>query len=324
MQDELLEAESPYEDEEDDYVGKQESVDDEEPMLPPESPKYVLFGEYPQTIKAEDVWINEATIDSRGYYEADDGAYYAALNAQPYSTRYLYSNIEYAVQEYMTEVVEEEEKVLFFKKKVRREISVPIPSYFKVEPIRWRVLCESGTRQLLLAENILVARAFGKDKSYRRSELRDWLGKEFYMVAFSDEEKARIITTMVDNGVETTGYSRSTVGVDDRDTCDNVFIPSHSDVINTQYGFSINSTDTFDSKRHKKVTDYAIASGTMMYEGVGSSWYKDGEWWLRTPNKEYDTLVQTVSSYGKVNAASVTDNSIGVVPMIMIKRSDDE
>ena len=44
---------------------------------------YVYFGEYPQTLKADDVIIT-SDIDSRGYYLGSDGCYYAKVVATPY------------------------------------------------------------------------------------------------------------------------------------------------------------------------------------------------------------------------------------------------
>ena len=42
--------------------------------------EYLLFGEYPQTLKKDEVIVTE-TVDDRGYYLGDDGAYYAKVVA---------------------------------------------------------------------------------------------------------------------------------------------------------------------------------------------------------------------------------------------------
>ena len=44
---------------------------------------YIYLGEFPQTLKADDVTITD-TIDARGYYLGSDGNYYAAVTADPY------------------------------------------------------------------------------------------------------------------------------------------------------------------------------------------------------------------------------------------------
>ena len=48
---------------------------------------YIYFGEYPQTIKANDVQITD-TVDSRGYYLGADGEYYAKVVSNPYNDSY--------------------------------------------------------------------------------------------------------------------------------------------------------------------------------------------------------------------------------------------
>ena len=54
--------------------------------------EYVYFGEYPQTVKADDVTVAKQK-DSRGYYLGSDGAYYyAKVVAVPDSLGYTFSN----------------------------------------------------------------------------------------------------------------------------------------------------------------------------------------------------------------------------------------
>jgi uncharacterized repeat protein (TIGR02543 family) len=69
---------------------------------------YIYLGEYPQTLKSDDVTITK-TIDERGYYLGSDGFYYAK-----YSTY-----------------------------------------YFKVEPIRWRILTEQDGKAFLFCDIII-------------------------------------------------------------------------------------------------------------------------------------------------------------------------
>ena len=49
---------------------------------PSDEGEYVLFGEYPQSLKAPDVEITE-TVDGRGYCLGTDGEYYAKVVASP-------------------------------------------------------------------------------------------------------------------------------------------------------------------------------------------------------------------------------------------------
>ena len=105
--------------------------------------KYVYFGDFPQTKKKAGIVINEEIYINRGrytYYAGSDGNWYAKCleNAfEPERYQYAYSD--------GTRV------------KGRDENNY---RYFKVEPIKWRVLnnisAEGQTKAVLLAENILI------------------------------------------------------------------------------------------------------------------------------------------------------------------------
>lgn len=105
--------------------------------------EYVSFGEWPQTIKASSVTINEAETRQAGaytYYKGSDGAWYAKCLEMAYRDDSRYSNGNNAN-----------------KKETYCE------RYFKVEPIKWRVLTHdyNGTgKALLLANKALINCAF--------------------------------------------------------------------------------------------------------------------------------------------------------------------
>ena len=81
--------------------------------------KYVYFGEYPQTLKAEDVQVVDEASEN-GYFAGDDGAYYAMVVATPYTFEYVFSTGE--------------------------AVTYGETYYFKVEPIRWLILEENMRR----------------------------------------------------------------------------------------------------------------------------------------------------------------------------------
>ena len=102
---------------------------------------YMEFGEWPQTIKDASVDVYENTSKQMGmftYYLGSDKNYYVKVTAKPYEDTYTYSD---------GKSVEKDQEV-----------------YFKVEPIKWRVLTEdykdpdgnSTGKVLLLAESILT------------------------------------------------------------------------------------------------------------------------------------------------------------------------
>lgn len=105
--------------------------------------EYVSFGEWPQTIKASSVTINEAETRQAGaytYYKGSDGAWYAKCLEMAYRDNSRYSNGNNANR-----------KEAYCER------------YFKVEPIKWRVLTHdyNGTgKALLLANKALINCAF--------------------------------------------------------------------------------------------------------------------------------------------------------------------
>lgn len=113
--------------------------------------EYVSFGEWPQTIKASSVTVNESEIRQAGaytYYKGSDGAWYAKCLEMAGWDDYRYSNGNTANR-----------KEAYCER------------YFKVEPIKWRVLTHdyNGTgKALLLANKALINSAFYEDSSSRK------------------------------------------------------------------------------------------------------------------------------------------------------------
>lgn len=117
--------------------------------------EYVSFGEWPKTIKASSVTVNESEIRQAGaytYYKGSDGAWYAKCLEMAGWDDYRYSNGNTANR-----------KEAYCER------------YFKVEPIKWRVLTHdyNGTgKALLLANKALINCAFYED-SYSRKGLEE-------------------------------------------------------------------------------------------------------------------------------------------------------
>ena len=251
---------------------------------------YVLFGEYPQTIKEENVTITDVQ-DSRGYFLGSDGCYYAMVEAKPYSAGYRFSS-----------------NIMVTKGTVY---------YFKVEPIRWRILSEDGEKALILCDSIIANMAYdaGNSNNYADSDVRAWLNAQFYETAFSDLQQQIILTTTVDNGVESTGATGNAYVCED--TEDKVFLLSVADVTNTEYGFPA-STATRDRSRWMFTSDYARAMGVgVSTDGLNNS-YGTGWWWLRSPNNSKNG-VRRVYGDGLVNYYTANTASHGVVPALWIR-----
>ena len=236
--------------------------------------KYILFGEYPQTIKDDSVTITETT-DSRGYYLGSDGCYYAKVTATPDDNDYQFST--------------------------GTTVKYGTVYYFKVEPIRWRILTEENGKAFLLCDSIIANHCYyesdenrtidGKTVyagNYEYSSIRKWLNEEFYKNAFSALQQALIQTT--------------TVGTDINDQ---VFLLSLGEVRNSAYGFS-SDVSLNDAARRMRTSDYARATGAYTY-------YGNGWWWLRGS-------AWAVSMDGRANGfvSTVKITSTGVVPALWI------
>ena len=249
---------------------------------------YIYFGEYPQSLKAESVTVG-TTADSRGYYLGSDGFYYAKVTADPWSSSYTFSS--------------------------GAKVTDGTVYYFKVEPIRWRILTEDGTNALILCDSIIANKRYDdSSNNYKESEIRAWLNATFYNTAFSDLQKALVNTVTVDNSGESTGYSSNPYACEN--TSDKVFLLSYKEVTNSAYGFS-SSYGTYDTARRKTVSDYARATGA--YMSTSSGYDGNGWWWLRSPHYDFSSLARVVHYGGSTGSNYVLNTYHGVVPALQIR-----
>jgi hypothetical protein len=237
---------------------------------------YIYFGEFPQTIKARTVEIPiDANPDNRGYYLGNDGAYYAKVKATPYDmNKYKFSN--------GTAVVDS------------------LDYYFKVEPIKWRILKTESGNALLLCESILESKIFASssNNSYENSAVRNWLINSFYDIAFTDGQKAIIQTT------ET--------------IADKVFLADVEELTNLDYRFNPDVYET-DEMRTRMPSDYSKARGAFVQTDISRGGVDNGTWWLRTPDSENARVVRYVTFEGVVGFDYTEDTGVGVVPSLVIK-----
>ena len=247
---------------------------------------YIYFGEYPQTIKAVDVEIT-STVDERGYYLGSDGFRYAGVTASPFSSVYTFSS--------GSEVVEGD------------------VYYFKVEPIRWRILSTDGETALIVCDSIIANQAYDAynngnySNNYANSDIRAWLNATFYETAFSELQREIILTTTVDNSATSTGYSSNPYACED--TEDNIFLLSYLELVTYMPNYADCEMET---------SDYSRATGAYMYDS--SSYYGNGYWWLRSPNYIHREFARHVDGGGGISDYyhSVYNSYYGVVAALQI------
>ena len=175
----------------------------------------------------------------------------------------------------------------------------------KKAAIGWDILEEKDGMVLIISHYILDARSFDDDagNNYAESDLREWLNNEFYNTAFTDEEKAKIVTTLVDNSVESTGFESSRYACED--TEDKIFLLSSKEA--EKY--------YTDETRLAKCTAYAKKQGLYVSPKTKYSW-----WWLRSPFNTNVIYVRGVTEDdGKIGNFAV-DCKAGIRPACWIKR----
>lgn len=343
----------------DEYVQVYERVDEE--GNPDPNGDYLYFGWYPQTVKTADVTVG-STPESNGYYLGSDGAYYMRATATVTSDSENYADFKDGTS--ITEGTE---------------------YYFKMEKLKWRILTENyeGSGNALIVcdtivdmvnyqSNYVYQNGYyyatdedgtiltdptatvgqGIDSQYRvyannyeYSEIREYLNNAFYNTAFNDEEKSYIVTTTVDNSLE------SIMGRGGQFVCenteDNVFLLSLADVNNTIYGFKdMNSgepKDMIDTAKVFKVTDYCLATGGVSISesyaqaiaeefGLSDLGFTEeeineyiqvitssGAGWLRSPYDNDGGRGAFGVSLGEYGIGDVYVGSFGAVPALQIQ-----
>lgn len=231
---------------------------------------YLYFGLYPQTLKPENVNIFlKDGPNEQGYYKGNDGYRYAQVVADSSVSGYKFANDS--------------------------RILSGTTYYFRVEPLKWRIVGESDGDMTVICESIINAMEYGDSNNYEESAVRAWLANEFYNTAFNERQKALIKIVNVDNS-------------DCANTDDKIYLPSYSNVKRYSKAEVLSKTST----------DFARVVGSYV-DLLGK-----GNWMLRSP---IDSSTLKVSGYdysGRLYDTNVDDASNGVVPMLKLSYKFDD
>ncbi len=258
--------------------------------------KYLYMGEYPTTLKKSNVSITSQTPDEDGYYLGSDGSRYAKVEKAKVSAEMpsgiaWFSDLETLVKNDQT-------------------------YYFKVEPVKWRILENDGDTALVHSDQILFTHIWDDGTytandipDYETSAVHEYLNTTVYDSLFSDKEKSVILTSWVDNGKDEIGWGLSNPPSPWADFASKLFLPS----FNALGGKKIDTA----AKRKLFVSDYLRAQGVATYED--SNYNKGyGYFWGRTKDplvqRNFVMYAMPNSSYG----AWHVKNEFGVVPMFRI------
>ena len=290
--------------------------------------KYCYFGSFPKTIKDSSVFVDETKSMVMGaytYYMGSDKCWYMKILEDGY-----FANIN--------------SKNRYSDGTQVQGISSKSYKYFKVEPIKWRIVTEKydySNKALLFAEEVLIAnvpyyndewendwefenkRSVGKDinieiNNYEYSLIRAWLnGLEYYYNSSSGTTVKK--TDFIGKGfiqIAFTNEAQKRISVtkvesgysyyNKRDTNDRIFMLSRDEVKNQNYKFT-------KENLYRNPSDFALANGS----NIGT----EVSYWLRT-GLEYDGLLRAciiqdgvlIDGLGR----SVYDTHIGVVPALCV------
>ena len=138
------------------------------------------------------------------------------------------------------------------------------------EDISWYVLKVGNGKAFLISKYCLEAKQFeyeaGKNTSWETCSLRKWLNEAFLMTAFSEEERAAIMLTTVDNSKEQSGKRQTYNGSYDS-TEDKIFLLS---------GAEVEENLNFAAGPAARPTQYAITAGLKTISNT-----KYCQWWTR-------------------------------------------
>ena len=186
--------------------------------------------------------------------------------------------------------------------------------YYKVEPIRWRVITYAEGKATLLADIILDAGAYNdlyQSITWENSKLRTWLNDAFYSAAFNGSFD-NVVNSLTQTSVNPAHNTQSGNAV-----YDNVRLMSIEEMLNNEYGFN-SSYGYADNNRIAKVTDYAKARGAYANESG------NGIWWLYSAgsNSKYAAYV---GAEGKIytNGNNITLPYYGIRPSICLQLTAD-
>ena len=289
---------------------------------------YCIFGDWPQTVKTESITVDETksvTMGGMTYYLGSDNNYYAKCTENAYGSNYTYSDGTAVAQSNSNS-----------------------EKYFKVEPIKWRVLNPNASgNKILVAESILTANPYYgshdvrelneatiNSTNYKYSNIRaylngsknqfvtdggtateydvDWSGKGFLQTAFTQSGQTLIASTTVDNSAKTTNpasnASQYNNGVNDY-ICENTV-----DKIFLLSEEEATTTDYgFNSNPNTQDTSRMRSATDFAKANHASSWV-----WLRSP-AHYEKMVFYLNGDGtSYHTLDVTRGEGSVVPALSI------
>ncbi len=202
------------------------------------------------------------------------------------------------------------------------------------EPIEWEILSVEEDRILLISRYVLDCVQYNTeytDVTWETCTLRSWLNNDFYNTAFTDDEKDKIMLSMLENPDHHI-WSRSEGG---NNTEDYVFCLSETEIYNLyrdrysswdeahKSGFCedlIIEPTSYAYRMEEYMTIHTFMDGDVGYRGYSENIIgKTGTYWYtRTPGGSNDS-VTVVGWDGKAFTGDFVHDFSGVRPAIYVK-----
>lgn len=287
---------------------------DEDDVLSPKG-DYVYFGSYPQTYQP-DISVITSRKDAYGYYYGTDGNKYAKVVADTYGENYSFSD--------------------------GTRVENGATYYFKVEPLKWRILKIENGNALLLCEKAIDQVQFNYSDSphrlddntviyssnYKYSDVRaflngysqdeifiengtywgeesalSWENKGFLQKAFTFEERNHILTTVVDNSTESVADPSFPFVCEN--TNDKIFLLSYQEWLSSESEYGLNL------KKPKKATDLVKACDVYYYCSSD-----DVCWATRSPGGEQEYRFVDDGCFGVIPTGD--DYGVAIAPSLVV------
>ena len=176
-------------------------------------------------------------------------------------------------------------------------------NFFKVEPIKWKILSATEGDLFVISEKSLAYMYYdGSSNNYKNSSVRNWLINSFFNEAFYyDDSKVKL--TAVDNSVASTGHESNPYVCET--TYDHVFLLSRVEASKAAYGFTDNAS------RLGIPSDLVSDQARIHEDTTGVT-----AWWLRSPYYTVGYSGYCVYSQGAVQTHSVGTMRMGIRPAL--------
>lgn len=269
------------------------------------------FGSYPQSLVSD-----QGTIEGLNSIDCEM-TNYGYIHSSTSIVDMSFCDIEYEgdiyrkvyFSQYRPESVKDSTELYYHPQK-NNNYFVDTAYYFLWEPLVWQAVDVNSDEVYALSKTVIDGRIFDSSTSalsiWCDSELNCFLNREFYTYSFTDVEKSGILQRHNENE-----YCGDKGGFN-KPSDDYVWIPSYSEMVNENYGFS-SSFEEADTARTAVASEYAKCQGLKVDDKNA------GTWWLRSTKERATSFVSSCEMNGTISKLGhLQYNVYGVRPAMLV------